>query len=270
MTDYAIGDIQGCYRGLRQILDAVDFDPAIDRLIATGDLINRGPDSLDTLRFCRDLGTRFKTVLGNHDLHLLAIAHGVRKPTRHDTLDAVLAAPDRELLLDWLQRQPLLLDVGDYTLVHAGIPPQWSLSQARALAAEVSEVLCSARAGEYFEGMYGNQPERWSESLRGVERWRCITNYLTRMRRCSSAGQLEFDEAAAQSHVLDPATGCAGWFVHPARKTGQRAIVFGHWAALEGEFGGEYHFPLDTGYSWGGRLRLMNLTDRSYLHLEHD
>jgi bis(5'-nucleosyl)-tetraphosphatase (symmetrical) len=118
--------------------------------------------------------------------------------------------------------------------------------------------------------MYGNQPECWSASLRGVERWRCITNYLTRMRRCSSAGRLEFDEAAAQRHSLDPATGCAGWFVHPARKTQQRAIVFGHWAALNGEHGGEHHFPLDTGYVWGGRLRLMNLADRSYVHLAHD
>lgn len=270
MTDYAIGDIQGCYTGLQKILAAVDFDSAQDRLIATGDLVNRGPESLDTLRFCRGLGERFMCVLGNHDLHLLAIAHGVRKPTRYDTLDAVLAAPDRDVLLDWLQQQPLLLDIGDYTLVHAGLPPQWSLTQARALAAEVSSVLRSPRAAEYFDAMYGNQPACWSEQLSGVERWRCITNYLTRMRRCSSTGVLEFDVKAAQSHALDPATGCAGWFVHPDRKTHQRAIVFGHWAALEGEYGGTHHFPLDTGYAWGGRLRLMNLKDRSYTHLDSD
>ncbi|HBO16326.1 MAG TPA: diadenosine tetraphosphatase [Porticoccaceae bacterium] len=266
MKVYAVGDIHGCLDGLKSVLAQVNFDPSNDRLIATGDLVNRGPQSLDTLRFCRDLGTSFATVLGNHDLHLLAVARGFRRASRNDMFDALLAASDCDSLLDWLQQQPLLLDIGDYTVVHAGIPPQWSLQTARKLAAEVSTVLCSSRADAYFSEMYGNAPATWSDTLVGASRWRTITNYFTRMRRCSTGGTLEFGKKAALSPTVDPRTGSAAWFLHPDRKCKKRKIIYGHWAALEGRYGNATLFPLDTGYVWGGRLRLMDLDTQDAHH----
>ena len=197
MTDYVVGDLQGCLDPLLMLLDRVQFEPTTDRLIAAGDLINRGPQSLETLRFCMDLGSAFKTVLGNHDLHLLAIAHGIRKPTPKDTLNEILNASDRDELISWLQQQPLLLSVDQYTIVHAGIPPNWTLSTAQTLAAEVEQVLKSDQAQSYFQGMYGDQPDQWSESLSGPARWRLITNYLTRMRYCTASGQLELQAKTA-------------------------------------------------------------------------
>jgi len=261
MTSYAVGDIQGCLEPLLKLLKTVSFDPASDQLIAVGDLINRGPQSLETLRFCHSLGDSFKTVLGNHDLHLLAVAHGVRSPTSKDTLDEILAAPDREELLAWLQQQPLLLSIDDYTVVHAGIPPIWNLAQARSLAAEVNEVLCSDRRGEYFNHMYGNHPLVWSEDLQGPERWRVITNYLTRMRFCTPDGILELESKDA---ISAPAP-FAPWFEHQNRKMAQDKIIFGHWAALEGRDCGHNVFALDTGCVWGGPMRLMNLDTKAYI-----
>jgi|TARA_B110000090_G_C13336279_1_gene429298 bis(5'-nucleosyl)-tetraphosphatase (symmetrical) len=265
MTDYVVGDLQGCLEPLLKLLDRVQFDPTTDRLIATGDLVNRGPQSLETLRFCMGLGSAFKTVLGNHDLHLLAIGHGIRKPTRKDTLDEILSASDRDELLSWLQQQPLLLSIGQYTIVHAGIPPNWTISTARALAAEVQEVLRSDQAGSYFQGMYGNQPDSWSDSLTGQQRWRLITNYLTRMRYCSASGQLELEAKTApdqQSAKLSDKF--SPWFSHSSRAAVEDKIVFGHWAALEGKPIGRNLFPLDTGYVWGGAMRLMNLSTCDY------
>ncbi len=265
MTDYVVGDLQGCLDPLLKLLDRVQFDPTADRLIATGDLINRGPQSLETLRFCMSLDSAFKTVLGNHDLHLLAIAHGIRKPTPKDTLDEILSASDRDELINWLQQQPLLLSIDQYTIVHAGIPPNWTVSAARTLAAEVEQVLKSDQALNYFQGMYGDQPDSWSEDLSGPARWRLITNYLTRMRYCTASGQLELEAKSAPNQQTDALTAkFAPWFSFPNRKTAEDKIIFGHWAALEGKHLGDNLFPLDTGYVWGGAMRLMDLSTCDY------
>jgi bis(5'-nucleosyl)-tetraphosphatase (symmetrical) len=265
MTDYVVGDLQGCLEPLLKLLDRVQFEPTTDRLIATGDLINRGPQSLETLRFCMGLGSAFNTVLGNHDLHLLAIAHGIRKPTPKDTLDEILSASDRDELISWLQQQPLLLSIDDYTIVHAGIPPNWTLSTARTLAAEVEQVLRSDEAQSYFQGMYGDQPASWSDDLNGQARWRLITNYLTRMRYCTASGQLELEaKTAPDQQDAELTAKFAPWFSYPTRKAVDDKIIFGHWAALEGKYLGNNLFPLDTGYVWGGAMRLMNLSNGDY------
>lgn len=262
MTDYAVGDIQGCLDPLLQLLDRVAFNPEHDRLIAVGDLVNRGPKSLETLRFCYGLGDSFKMVLGNHDLHLLAIAQGTREPNPKDSFSEILDAPDRQELLHWLQQQPLLLQIEQYHFVHAGIPPIWDLATAHRLADEVSTVLRSAHASEYFAYMYGNQPAVWSDELQGPERWRVITNYLTRMRFCSAEGQLELEtkNALTMDYPFKP------WFAHPRKYSTDNKIVFGHWAALEGRHCADNIFALDTGCVWGGPLRLMNLDSQQYFH----
>ena len=260
MTNYAVGDLQGCLDPLQALLDKLAFDPAQDQLIAVGDLVNRGPKSLETLQFCKSLGPAFKMVLGNHDLHLLAISKGVRSATPHDSLALILAAPDRQELLNWLQQQPLLLTVGDYTLVHAGIPPQWDLPTAQRLAAEVSTVLRSEDSGVYFQNMYGNQPSVWREDLEGPERWRVITNYLTRMRLCTATGALDLESRDGLNSVPP----FAPWFSYSARKTRNNKVIFGHWAALRGQDCGDNVFALDTGYVWGGPLRIMSMDTQEY------
>ena len=262
MTQYAVGDIQGCLDPLLQLLERLNFDPSRDQLISVGDLINRGPKSLETLRFCYQLGDAFKMVLGNHDLHLLAISHGIRQPTNKDSLDEILAAPDADILLGWLQQQPLLLTIDDYQFVHAGIPPMWDLQQAQSLASEVTAVLQSDRSGEYFEAMYGNQPAIWDHNLEGPTRWRVITNYLTRMRFCSADGELEL-ETKDRDQAPPP---FKPWFSHTNRLTSKNKIVFGHWASLQGRDCGNNLFALDTGYVWGGSLRIMRLGDNQYFH----
>jgi bis(5'-nucleosyl)-tetraphosphatase (symmetrical) len=267
MTDYVVGDIQGCLNPLLKLLDRVNFEPTTDRLIAVGDLVNRGPQSLDTLRFCKGLGSAFNSVLGNHDLHLLAIAHGVRPATNKDTLNEILTASDRGDLISWLQQLPLMITIGEYSLVHAGIPPNWSINTATSMAREVEAVLQSDKAGTYFQNMYGNQPDSWSDNLEGPERWRLITNYLTRMRYCSSSGQLELNAKTAphsQSQQLEPKF--SPWYSHSGRLASHNKIVFGHWAALEGKDCGENLYPLDTGYVWGGAMRLMNLSTGNCHH----
>lgn len=260
MTNYAVGDLQGCLDPLQALLDKLAFDPAQDQLIAVGDLVNRGPKSLETLQFCKSLGPAFKTVLGNHDLHLLAISKGVKSATPHDSLTPILAAPDREELLNWLQQQPLLLTVGDYTLVHAGIPPQWDLLTAQRLAAEVSAVLRSEDSDVYFQNMYGNQPSVWREDFEGPERWRVITNYLTRMRLCTATGDLDLESR----DCLNSVPPFAPWFSYSARKTRNDKVIFGHWAALQGQDCGDNVFALDTGYIWGGPLRIMSMDTGEY------
>ena len=252
-------------------MDKVSFEPATDRLLAVGDLVNRGPQSLDTLRFLKELGNSFNSVLGNHDLHLLAISHGVRRATNKDTLSEILNASDSHELLNWLQQLPLLISLGDYTLVHAGIPPNWSIKTAASLAREVEAVLQSEQATDYFQGMYGNQPDSWSDALEGPERWRVITNYLTRMRFCTSSGQLELkskmppDQQPA-SQQDKPQADFLPWYSHGSRLAREDKIVFGHWAALEGRYCGENLFPMDTGFVWGGAMRLMNLTTGEQYH----
>ena len=256
MVDYVVGDLQGCYDQLQQLLAKVDFNPDQDRLLAVGDLVNRGPQSLQTLRFCRELGESFATVLGNHDLHLIAIARGHRRPSQKDSLDELLAAPDCQQLIDWLRQQPLARREGDYLLVHAGVPPFWGRKKTLRLAAEVSQVLAGDGCDEFLAAMYGNRPALWSEKLRGPVRWRVITNYLTRMRFIGKDGRLDLTAKGAPDK---PPRGTLPWYLAPRRKMANKAIVFGHWAALEGRDCGDHLFALDTGCAWGQSLTLLNL-----------
>jgi len=264
LTTYAVGDIQGCLQPLKHLLNRVEFDATSDHLWSVGDVVNRGPESLETLRFCYSLGSHFRMVMGNHDLHLLAIAHGLRRPSRNDTLDDILKAPDRDELLHWLQQQPMLIEDSGYVMVHAGIPPQWSLDQAKGLAEEMNEVLrCKEKSRQFFEAMYGDTPNIWEDDLSTPVRWRVITNYFTRMRFCSPSGHLEL---ASKSKPDNPPSGYAPWFSYPGRLSQETKIIFGHWAALEGRTGKDHLFPLDTGCIWGGPLRLMNLDTGEYFH----
>ncbi len=263
MASYAVGDIQGCLDPLKRLLDSVGFDPAGDRLLAVGDLVNRGPASLDTLRWLRALGPAFDSVLGNHDLHLLAVAAGTRAPHPKDTLAAILRASDRDELLLWLRRRPLLLEAQGFTLVHAGIPPQWSVADARAHAAEVEAVLRNAPE-QLFPELYGDRPD-WHPALLGPPRWRAIVNAFTRMRFCTPAGELDLRN---KSGPEQPPPGMLPWYAHPQRRTKAAALVFGHWAALDGAYCGPNLFPLDTGCGWGRRLRLLHLETGRYHHCE--
>lgn len=261
MTTYAIGDLQGCCDPLRRLLDQLHFDPARDRLLLTGDLVNRGPQSLEALRFVHSLGTSAVTVLGNHDLHLLAVAAG-GKTGRHDTLDAVLRAPDRDELLHWLSRQPLAYrePASDTLLVHAGLLPQWTVAQALELAREAEAVIRSPEAPAFYAQMYGNTPDRWDDGLQGPERLRLIVNALTRLRYCDAAGRMDFRHKGGPGH--QPA-GLLPWFAAPGRRSAGTPIVFGHWSTLgQVTWTQEQVHGLDTGCVWGGCLTALELDSR--------
>ncbi len=252
MAIWAIGDIQGCYDELRRLLDRIAFEPERDTLWFTGDLVNRGPRSLETLRFVRGLGSRAVTVLGNHDLHLLAVAHGHGKKLRHDTLAPILEAPDRDELIHWLRHRPLLHhdEVLATVMVHAGLPPQWDLATARACAAELEAALRGPDHLDFIRVMYGNRPDRWDPALEGIERLRFITNAFTRTRFCYPDGRLDF---AAKGPPGSQPPGLVPWFALPDRCSRGIRIVFGHWSTLPtGEHDGVV--ALDGGCLWGGRL----------------
>ena len=265
MTDYAIGDIQGCYDRLMDVLAKVDFSPSRDRLWVAGDLINRGPASLQSLRYVESLGSSAVVVLGNHDLHLLAVARGGHAMKNKDTLNDILDAPDHDGLLDWLCQQNLMVHDPDrnFVMVHAGLPHIWSVEQGLACATEVESVLRSPEAASYFEGMYGNKPERWSDDLTGMDRLRAITNYFTRMRFIAEDGTLEF---GAKESADDAPDGFAPWFRY-YREDDVR-VIFGHWAALEGKTNSQRYIGLDTGCVWGGKLTLMNLDTGETIHCD--
>jgi bis(5'-nucleosyl)-tetraphosphatase (symmetrical) len=267
MTIYAVGDIQGCLQPLKRLLAKVNFDPDKDELWSTGDIVNRGPDSLQTLRFLHKLGESFKMVLGNHELHLLAIAAGVTNCKPQDTLQKILTAPDRNTLLKWLQSQPLLIRQHGYTMTHAGIPPTWSVKQASALASEVEQVLRGDSAQQYFDNMYGNTPKGWNENLEGPDRWRVITNCLTRMRYCDSEGDLELK---CKKPPSDAPQDLIAWFSFPDRKAAQEPIIFGHWASLMGMHCQDNVYALDTACVWGGCLRFMELGSNRYIEISCD
>lgn len=256
MNAYAVGDLQGCFSELEALLDKVGFDPNQDQLWLAGDLVNRGPQSLEVLRFASALGDRVKAVLGNHDLHLLAVAFGGARVKRKDTLDGILKAPDRDELLDWLRHRPLCHydESLGYVMTHAGVPPVWNLNDTLNHAAEVEQVLRSRQCREYFEAMYGNYPDCWHRGLSGMDRLRAITNYLTRMRFCTPDSQLEFDSKEGLEQCPE---GFAPWFSYTRRDT--TPVIFGHWAALEGQVDKTGIHALDTGCVWGGRLTAMNL-----------
>lgn len=265
MATYAVGDIQGCLKPLKRLLSRVDFDRGRDTLWSVGDVVNRGPKSLKTLRYLYRMRDNLRMVLGNHDLHLLAVASGARQPGRSDTLDDILAAPDREELLGWLLQQPLIHREHGWTLVHAGIPPQWDVDQALAYAAEVESVLRSGDCVEFFRNMYGNSPLLWSDSLSGMTRLRVITNYLTRMRYCTAAGVLDL---VSKGPRPDDGKKVSAWFSHPGRKTAEDRILFGHWASLEGKTDTPFAIGLDTGCIWGGALSLYQLETGTWTRCE--
>lgn len=259
MATYVVGDVQGCYDTLRRLLDSASFDPAVDRLWTVGDLVNRGPDNLSTLRFIRDLGTSALTVLGNHDLHLLGVEAGARKSGRKDTLQDVLQAPDTNELLHWLRRQPLMHREGPYVLSHAGVPHIWTAAEASTYAAEVVTQLGSPDYRTFLQNMYGNLPDRWTPDLRGWDRLRVIVNYFTRMRFIGPAGNLDFD---AKKGADQPPPGMRPWYDYPRAEADRHAVfLFGHWAALEGKTGRPRFIALDTGCVWGGRLTMLRLDD---------
>jgi bis(5'-nucleosyl)-tetraphosphatase (symmetrical) len=263
MATYAIGDVQGCFKQLKRLLKHIDFDPLADRLRFAGDLVNRGPRSLEVLRFVRALGDRAISVLGNHDLHLLAAADGERKASKGDTLDAILAAPDRDELLDWLRQLPLMHENPEsgLILVHAGLSPQWSLETARRCAREVEAVLRGPQLPSLLKHMYGNEPRRWDDGLQDDARWRYIINAFTRMRYCQADGTLDFAEKnppGRQAKDLLP------WFAVPNRLNQGVPVVFGHWATLQlknelDPVFGVHH--IDTGCVWGGTLTALREDD---------
>lgn len=260
MALYAIGDVQGCREALEDLLDRINFDPAQDCLWFAGDLVARGPDSLGVLRLVKNLGKAADSVLGNHDLHLLAAHYGLHQPKPRDLTQAILDAPDREALMEWLRQRPLLLsDKGfDCVLTHAGIPPGWSLKAARGHAREVETALQGPDIRSFLAGMYGNEPAAWSDGLTGTTRLRVITNFLTRMRLVSVDGIMDFEHKDDLS-IIPP--GLHPWFMlpNPALQSGR--VLFGHWAALAGHTGSRRFIGLDTGCVWGGHLTAYRLDD---------
>ncbi|WP_110655318.1 symmetrical bis(5'-nucleosyl)-tetraphosphatase [Salinicola halimionae] len=279
MATYAIGDLHGCYAEFEALLERLDFSPSRDHLWLAGDLVNRGPDSLGCLRRSVALDGAASVVLGNHDLHLLAVARGHGKLKRHDTLTAILDAPDRTEMLEWLRRQPLMVADGgrdpvargsiqngyvdrDYVMTHAGLLPQWSIAKASELAAEAEAVLCGDDVDDFLSVMYGNVPARFTSDLAGHDRIRAIINVFTRMRFIADDGTLDF---AAKEGLDSAPAGYAPWFTYPRNGDvvggDEPALLFGHWAALEG------HTPgaridveaLDTGCVWGGTLTAIDL-----------
>jgi bis(5'-nucleosyl)-tetraphosphatase (symmetrical) len=258
MATYAIGDLQGCADEFEALLERLRFDPVSDRLWLVGDLVNRGPRSLDVLRFVHRLGDAAVVVLGNHDLHLLALAHGAarQRPSDH-ALCQVLEAPERDRLLDWLQSRAMLHHDAalGMSMVHAGLPPQWDLELARRCAAELESALRSEHSGRLFAAMYGDQPDLWRDDLDGEDRLRFITNALTRMRVCDSSGRLQ---PRLKGRLADMPGGVVPWFRFPGRRWAGARIVCGHWSAL-GYLDEGGVLALDTGCVWGGTLTAQRI-----------
>lgn len=262
MALYLIGDLQGCNEPLQRLLRTVDFSPSRDKLYILGDLVNRGPDSLGVLRFLQPLGDAAQCLLGNHDLNLLGIRHGLRKPHRNDTVQQVLDAPDSEALLDWLRHRSMALHAHGWLMVHAGVLPQWGVTQTLALAGEVEQALRGPDLAGFLRGMYGNTPDRWNDTLAGAERLRVVVNALTRMRFCTADGVMEF---ASTGGVQTALPGYLPWFEVPGRKTADTPIAFGHWSTLGADAAAakagllNNTLPLDSGCVWGGCLTAARL-----------
>ena len=270
MKTYAIGDLQGCAHEAQLLLDHIREDAQGDaRILFVGDLINRGPDSLTALRRMKALsessGGRVEALLGNHDLHLIAVAVGAQRVSRSDTLDAILAAPDRDELIDWLRRRPLAMFVDAHLLVHAGVAPQWDAAQTMALAGEVEAVLRGDGWIDFLREMYGNEPNRWDDSLTGMARLRCIVNALTRMRLCEPDGSMDFKHKESENGP--EGSGLIPWFDLPERKTANVTVVFGHWSAL-GLVLRPNLVGLDSGCVWGGKLTAVCLDNRALLQVD--
>jgi bis(5'-nucleosyl)-tetraphosphatase (symmetrical) len=252
---YLVGDLQGCDGALEQLLDVAGFSPSRDRMVFLGDLVNRGPGSLAVLRRVALLGNAARCVLGNHDLHLLAVAHGVRKLHRGDTVGDVLRAPDASTCIDWLRRQPLALVESGWLCVHAGLVPQWTLTQTLSLSAEVEALLQGPELATFLRQMYGDLPDLWQDDLQGVDRARFVINTLTRIRFCTADGRLDLQtkegaDAARPGHLP--------WFEVPSRQTAGQAVAFGHWSTL-GLINRPDLLALDTGCVWGGALTAVRV-----------
>ena len=252
--DYLIGDLQGCCDPLEQLLATIDFSPSRDRIHLLGDLVNRGPRSLAVLQRLTSLGDSAQCLLGNHDLHLLAVAHGVRPPGKGDTLAAILEDPQRDALLDWLRHRAMAAQACGWLLVHAGVIPQWNAADTLAHAREIESLLRSDRIGEFLPSMYGNEPRRWDAALEGPDRWRFIVNVLTRMRLCSAEGALELKKDGPG----EAPPGMLPWFSHEHRLSRDTPIAFGHWSQL-GLVDTPTLLSLDTGCVWGGRLTAVRV-----------
>jgi len=264
MATYVIGDVQGCFEALQKLLDRIGFGRHRDRLWFVGDLVNRGPDSLATLRFVKSLGSDAVTVLGNHDLHLLTVAAGFARLHRGDTVADILEAPDCEELLDWLRGCKLLHVDQGWAMVHAGLLPQWSVAEAAALAQEVEQVLAGSDYRELLRELYGNEPDTWDDALQGMDRLRVIVNATTRLRLCTAEGKMDFRHKSAPRSL--PA-GYFPWYAVPGRKSAGEPIVFGHWSTL-GLHAGEDAVALDSGCLWGNALSAMRLEDRQIFQID--
>lgn len=262
MARYAIGDIQGCYDPFRRLLDKIEFTPENDVLWIAGDLVNRGPDNLNVLRFLKELGDRAVCVLGNHDLHLLAAASGARKPNKKDTLADVLKADDCEALLDWLRYRPLIHIEDTFVMSHAGVPHIWDVTTCQEKARLVEQILQSEDRFEFYQNMYGDEPKGWEQGMDNMAELRVITNYFTRMRVITKDGQL--DLSFKDSPDLAP-RGMSPWYDHPRpRSDVDLTYLFGHWAAIDGSKTNKNCIALDTGCVWGGNLTAMRLEDRAF------
>lgn len=261
MATYAIGDIQGCYQSLQKLLNKIDFNPSKDRLWIVGDLINRGPESLKTLQYLYEFRDQVQCVLGNHDLHFLAVESGVRSATKKDTFDEILHAPERKKLVKWLKKQPLFYynEQLNFAMAHAGVLPQWTIKQAQKLSKEVSDFVNSKKSEQFFAAMYGDTPHTWSTRLKGLPRLRFITNCFTRMRYCFSDGALDLTQKVPIGQhpaMLQP------WFKLRKRPLGCQ-LVFGHWASLQGHCEAKDVYAIDTGCVWGGELTALRLDDQT-------
>lgn len=267
MATYAIGDVQGCLQPLQALLEKIQFDAQLDTLWFVGDLINRGPQSLETLRFIKSLGDKHKSVLGNHDLHLLAVAYGAQPKIKHDTLNEILGAVDCDELIAWLQHLPLLQTDASkrYVMTHAGLAPEWTLDAACALAQEAETLLRGKDAKMYLQKMYGNQPDHWRDDLTGVDRFRCIINYFTRMRYCYADGRLNLE---FKGKLEDKPEDLLPWYEVPNRKNADTKIIFGHWAALKGETNTPNVYAIDTGCVWGRCLTALRLEDEQRISVK--
>ncbi|MGY6274420.1 symmetrical bis(5'-nucleosyl)-tetraphosphatase [Methylomonas sp. MgM2] len=255
MAIYAIGDIQGCYNELRRLLDVIKFDPTHDQLWLVGDLVNRGPHSLETLRFIKGLGESAVSVLGNHDLHLIATVVSLTNIGKKDTLGPVLRAADCDELIDWLRKQRLFHHNDEYCLLHAGLPPQWDFAQTKTMAREVEKAIGGRDYQRFFRSMYGNRPAVWQDDLTKTEQLRFAANCFTRLRYCTLDGELDFHQkgppGSQPSHLVP-------WFKVPWRKSRNMRVIFGHWSTL-GYYAEDNVFAIDTGCLWGGQLTALKL-----------
>ncbi len=264
MTTYAIGDLQGCNNQLVVLLEKIDAITPNAQFVFVGDIVNRGPQSLATLRHVRALEDRARIVLGNHDLNLLAVACGLRQPHAADTLDDILAADDRDELITWLRHQPLALEQDGHLCVHAGVLPQWTAQRTLDLSREVEASLQGPNWQDFLKKMYGNQPDRWDDNLQGDDRLRCIVNALTRIRYCHPDSSMDLKTSESLANAPD---GLQPWFDLPQRQTEDVTVVFGHWSTL-GLTLRPNLIGLDTGCVWGGKLTAVNLQDRSIVQVD--